>query len=197
MAEADEYVQISSSAFLNLLLHAFRFWSSKPTDKRQVVYGLLLGYIEGIYRTVKKVVPLSHDDKPDLVMDDDFLKIVGRINRRELESKSINEVIGWYRSSNNGIKFLARDIKNQMKFQGFNPNFISLILDPKIYLDPDESGFSIFRLAGDNFYNMMSDYHKIPWEIEAIEDISDIISYFQQYIKSYFLNKPLITEHNE
>ena len=197
LAESDELVQLSASGFLKLLLHVFRFWSSETTGDKQIVFGLLLGYIEGNTRVVRKVVPLLHQDKGDLEMDDNFMKQVGKINRIELEKGSTNEVIGWYRTSVRGIKFAARDIKNHINFQDFNPKFIALILDPQIYLDPDQSGFSVFRLKGDNYYNMMSDYYKIPWEIEEIENSLEIITDFKKYIKNYFIDKPLITELNE
>jgi len=197
LAESDELVQISASGFLKLILHVFRFWSSEPSGDKNSVYGLLIGKIEGNTRIVKKIAPLLHLEKGDLEMDDKFLKQVGRINRIELDGGSTNEVIGWYRSSLRGIKFAARDIKNHITFQEFNPKFIALILDPQIYLDPDQSGFSVFRLKGDKYFNMMSDYYKIPWEIEEIENSLKIIADFKKYIKHYFIDKPLITELNE
>lgn len=197
MAEEGELVSIKPAAFLNLVLHAFRFWSEDPSSRNEIVYGLLLGYIEGQERFVRKVVPILHQDKPNLTMDDQFMKKVGEVNRFELENQSTDEVIGWYRSSLDGIKFLAKDIKNHIPFQKHDPNFIALILDPKLYIDPDEGGFSIFRLKGDNYYNMMTDYYKIPWQIETLEEPTAILGQFQGYIKRYFLNKPLITELDE
>lgn len=197
LAESDEFVQISASGFLTLILHVFRFWSSDPTGEKKSVYGLLIGYIENNSRIVRKVIPITHIDKSDLDMDDNFMKQIGRINRMEMENGSTNEVIGWYRSSLRGIKFTARDIKNHINFQDFHPKFISLILDPQIYLDPDQSGFSVFRLKGDKYYNMMSDYYRIPWEIEEIENSLEIINDFKKYIRHYFIDKPLITELNE
>lgn len=197
LAESDEFVQISASGFLKLILHVFRFWSSDPTGEKKLVYGLLLGYIEDNTRIVRKVIPITHVDKGDLDMDDNFMKQIGRINRMEMENGSTNEVIGWYRSSLRGIKFTARDIKNHINFQDFHPKFISLILDPQIYLDPDQSGFSVFRLKGDKYYNMMSDYERIKWEIELVNDGFEIISIFKGFIKNYFLGHPLIKELNE
>ena len=197
LTESEELVSISPSAFIDMILHVFRFWSSEPAGERKVVYGLLLGFLEGNTRHVKKVVPLNHHDKPNFVMDEDFMREVGKVNQFELESQSMNEVIGWYRSSNDGIKFIARDIKNHIQFQGFNPLFIGLVIDPKLYVDPDAGGFSVFRLQGESYYNMMSDYYKIPWEIQTIENVPNILTHFQQFIRSYFLDKPLITELNE
>ncbi len=197
MNKNEELIKISSTAFLNLLIHTFRFWSKTMIGERKIVYGLLIGYIEGNIRFVKKISPISHQDNRNLEMDDKFMKQVGKINKMELENNSTYEVIGWYRSSNDGIKFSARDIKNHIQFQEFNSKFISLILDPQIYLDPNEFGFSIFRLDGDKYYNMMTDYYKIPWEIEPIEDPQEIISTFKTYIKNYFIDKPLIDELNK
>ena len=197
MAESDELVSINPSGFLNLLLHVFRFWSQQIGGEKHVVYGLLLGTIEGNMRHVTKIVPIAHKKRPDLEMGAEFMKEVGKVNRFELESQSMSEVIGWYRSSNDGIKFIARDIKNHITFQEFNPKFIGLIIDPELYLNPDEGGFSIYRLKGDKYYNMMTDYYKIPWEIRPIEDSREILANFQGYIKNYFKNKPLITELDE
>jgi hypothetical protein len=197
VSKSEDLISISSVAYLNLLLHIFRFWSIKPTGDKQIAYGLLIGNIEKNTRYVRKIAPILHRENRNLEMDDKFMKQVGTINRRELENNSTNEVIGWYRSSNDGIKFTARDIKNHIKFQEFNPSFVGLILDPKIYLDPNEFGFSIFRLEGEKYYNMMSDYFKIPFEIEPIEDAYEIILSFKTYIRNYFLNKPLINELNE
>ena len=197
MSSSEELIKISSSAFLNLLLHVFRFWSKNLSGERKVVYGLLIGYIEENTRFVKKVAPILHQDNRNLEMDGRFMKQVGRINRQEQENNQINEVIGWYRSSNDGIKFAARDIKNHIIFQEADPKFIGLIFDPQIYLDPNEFGFSVFRLEGDKYYNMMTDYYKIPWEIEPIEDPQEIISTFKSYVKNYFLDIPLIKEVDE
>lgn len=197
MSKSEELVKISSTAYLNLLLHVFRFWSKNPSDERKLVYGLLVGYIEDNIRYVTKITPLLHQDNRNLEMDSQFMKQVGKINRQEQENNQINEVIGWYRSSNDGIKFAARDIKNHIIFQEADPKFIGLILDPKEYLDPDKHGFSVFRLKGENYYNMMTDYYKIPWEIQEIEDPQNIISSFKTYIKNYFLDEPLINEMNE
>ena len=44
---------------------------------------------------------------------------------------------------------------------------------------------------------MRTDYYKIPWEIEEIENALEIITDFKKYIKHYFIDKPLITELNE
>jgi hypothetical protein len=197
MSKSEELIKISSTAFLDLLLHVFRFWSKNLTGERKIVYGLLVGNIEENTRYVKKIKPILHQDSRNLEMDAKFMKQVGRINRQEQENNQINEVIGWYRSSNDGIKFAARDIKNHITFQEAHPQFIGLILDPAIYLDPDEFGFSVFRLEGDKYYNMMTDYYKLPWEIEEIEEPQEIISAFKTYVKNYFLDKPLINEVNE
>jgi len=197
MAKNEELVRISSSAFLNLLLHVFRFWSIKDVNKREVACGLLIGIIEGDTRYVKKISPLLHQPKKDIKMDEEFMRMVGRKNKEELDNNSMNEVIGWYRSSQEGIKFTARDIKNHIQFQEHNSRFIGLVLDPQGYLHPEESGFSIFRLEGEKYYNMMTDFYRIPWEIEEIEDAHEIISAFKTYIKNYFLNEPLIKEINE
>lgn len=197
MAESEELVQISGSAFLKLILHVFRFWSNKSKGEKKIVFGLLLGSIEENTRKIGKTVPLLHRDNKDLEMDDKFMKQVKSIDRAEMENNSPYEIIGWYRSSTDGVKFSARDIKNQIKFQEFNPKFISLIIDPQIYLTPGEFGFSVFRLKGDKYYTFMSDYYKIPWEIESVEDPQSILQDFRNYIKSYFMNKPLITEFTE
>jgi len=192
----EELISISSSAFLNLLLHVFRFWSKNPTGEKKVVFGVLLGYIEGDTRYIKKVAPLLHQDNRNFVMDEDFMKNVGKINKKELDSGSVNEVIGWYRSTNDGIKFTARDIKNHINFQEFNLMFIGLIIDPSLF-SAENYGFSVYRLEGDKYYNMMSPHMKIPWEIEPIENPEEIIIDFRGYISNYFQNQPLITELNE
>ena len=196
MAE-EELIKISASAMMNIVLHAFRFWSNEPTGKHEIVYGALVGYIEGNTRHIKKIVPILHYKNNDYEMGDEFMKIIGTINKSELESGSMNEVLGWYRSSKRGIKFEARDIKNHIQFQDFNSKFIALILSPELYLDPDEYGFSVFRLQGEQYYNMMTDYYRIPWEIQTVEDISGIISNFKIYIENYFLDQPLISEYQE
>ncbi|MHA1149874.1 MAG: hypothetical protein ACTSR8_16685 [Promethearchaeota archaeon] len=193
----EELAQISASAFLNMVLHIFRFWSDKPTGEKNIAYGVLLGKIEGNIRTIKKVVPILHQKNSDYEMGKDFMKIIGQINASEMEMGSINEVIGWYRSSNRGIKFTARDTKNHIQFQEHNPRFIGLIFSPEIYMDPKEYGFSVFRLRGDSYYNMMTDNYKIPWEILPIEDAQEVITDFKLYIQNYFLDKPLLTEFNE
>ncbi|MHA1293551.1 MAG: hypothetical protein ACTSQJ_12910 [Promethearchaeota archaeon] len=193
----EELVIISGSAFLNLLLHAFRFWSENPSEEKNIVYGLLLGFIENNTRYIKKIVPILHTNKKTIDMDDKFKKQVGNVNRIEQEKGSMNEVIGWYKSSFDGIKFLARDIKNHIWFQEYSSKFIALIFDPNNYNPPDSYGFSVFRLKGDKYYNMMTDYYKIPWEISDIEDIHTIIGDFKKFIKNYFLNIPLIKEINE
>ena len=95
------------------------------------------------------------------------------------------------------IKFSARDTKNHIQFQEHNSRFIGLIFSPEIYMDPEEYGFSVFRLKGDAYYNMMTDNYKIPWEILPIEDAQEVIADFKIYLQNYFLDKPLITELNE
>ncbi len=197
MSNTEELISINSKAFLQLLLHVFRFWNKKLPSENGIAYGLLLGSIEGDHRVIKKVIPMFHTDNKTYEMDDKFIKQVGDVNRKEVESNSTDEVIGWYRSSNDGIKFTARDIKNQIKFQEFNMRFISLIIDPKIYLTPNEFGFSVFRLKGEKYYNIMSDFYKIPWEISPVEDPQEIIGEFQKFVRNYFLNKPLVNEINE
>ncbi len=197
MSDNEELITIRSKAFLQLLLHVFRFWNEKVPSENKTVYGLLLGSIEGDHRVIKKIVSMFHTDNKNYEMDAKFIKQVGEVNGKEIENNSTDEVIGWYRSSNEGIKFTARDIKNQIKFQEFNPRFVSLIIDPKIYLTPNEFGFSVFRLKGEKYYNIMSDFCKIPWEITPIEDPQEIIGEFQKYIRNFFLNKPLVNEINE
>ena len=190
-------IKIKPSAFMKIALHTFRFWISKKNPENQMVIGLLLGYIEENTRFVVDVIPFTHTSKRSFEMDDKFIAKIGQINKQQLELNSMNEVIGWYRSTNDEIRFRAQDIKNHIKFQNFNSQFIGLIFNPVEYLEPDDYGFSVFRLRGEDYYNMMSDYRKIPWEIEDVEDPNMIVHNFQSFIENYFRNKPLIEEFNE
>ncbi|MGQ4873489.1 MAG: hypothetical protein ACP6IY_05375 [Promethearchaeia archaeon] len=193
----EELAQISASAFLNMVLHIFRFWSTKDFSKREIVYGFLMGYIMENVRVIRNIIPILHTNHDNFDFDKNFIEIWKSLDAQEEERGSMNRVIGWYRSSNKGIKFTARDTKNQILFQEKNPKYIALIFAPDIYLQPDQYGFSVFRLQGDKYYNMMTDNYKIPWEIQTIEDPQEIISDFKVYINNYFLNKPLILEYNE
>ncbi|MGV9205813.1 MAG: hypothetical protein ACOC44_17525 [Promethearchaeia archaeon] len=190
-------IKIKPSAFMKIALHTFRFWQSPNSPKNQMVVGLLLGYLEDTIRHVEDVVPFTHTEKRSYEMDDKFMAQIGQINKQQLELNSVNEVIGWYRSTNEKIRFRARDIKNHIKFQNFNSKFIGLIFSPEDYLQPEEYGFSVFRLVGKDYYNMMSDYRKIPWEIVKLEDPNMMVHNFQGFIKNYFQNKPLIEEYTE
>ncbi|MFO8017381.1 MAG: hypothetical protein R6U96_02000 [Promethearchaeia archaeon] len=190
-------IKIKPSAFMKIALHTFRFWVSNNSSDNEMVIGLLLGYLEEDTRHVEDAIPFTHTQNRNIEMDDEFMAKIGQINKQQLEINSINEVIGWYRSTNDKIRFSARDIKNHIQFQNFNSKFIGLIFSPPQYLEPEEYGFSVFRLRGEEYYNMMSDYRKIPWEIEKIEDPNMIVHNFQTFIENYFQDKPLITEYNE
>ena len=49
----EELIQISASAFMNMVLHTFRFWSKNPNVERNIVYGLLIGHLEDNIRIIK------------------------------------------------------------------------------------------------------------------------------------------------
>ncbi len=195
----DEFVYIKPEAFVTLILHTFRFWPiEKRNGDRAIAFGLLIGYIDGNTRFINKIQPICHNKENDYSMDDRFLKFIQDINSREFEMGGLNEVIGWYRSSDQGIKFSATDIKNHLNFQSKNSKFITLIFDQETFLKREgQYGFSIFRLKGENYYNIMSDYYKIAWEIGTIEDTDQIIANFRNYIRNFYENKPLITEIDE
>lgn len=195
----EELVSINPDVFIKIILHTFRYWPVNGNGgEKAMVFGLLLGRIEGNTRVIKKIEPITHQKESEFEMDEEFLKNIEDINRREFEMGALSEVVGWYRSSDQGIKFSAKDIKNHLNFQSKNSKYIALIFDPHIFLKQEgHYGFSIFRLKGESYYNIMSDYYKIAWEIGTIESSEQILMDFRRYIKNYYENKPLITEINE
>ncbi len=122
---------------------------------------------------------------------------IRKINEEEYELASNNQVIGWYRSSNKEIQLFERDIGNQIAFQLYDPKSVCLIIEPKKYLDPNEIGFSLFRLEGDTDFDLETNHYQIPWGINPSRNAQDVIANFKQYIRNYFLDKPLVIEFGE
>ena len=120
------------------------------------------------------------------------------VNGVKAQVESQDRVIGWYRTVlAGGLKFTARDIRNQVKFQSLDPNASGLLFDPAAL--EGSLGFSIFRLQGTRFFSAMSEYGKVPWEVKDFEDgdIDSIVRFFRDVTKAFKEGKHFIEEFKE
>ncbi len=190
---------VTGSTYMKLLSHVLRFWSKTlPPKDRQAGYGLLVGRYENDQILIRDVEPITHTPLDDLEFKEPFMQTYSDVNGVKAQVDSQDRVIGWYRTVlAGGLKFTARDIRNQVKFQSLDPNASGLLFDPAAL--EGSLGFSIFRLQGTRFFSAMSEYGKVPWEVKDFEDgdIDSIVRFFRDVTKAFKEGKHFIEEFNE
>ncbi len=190
---------ITGNSYMKILSHVLRFWgTSLPPKDRQASYGLLVGRYENDQILIHDVEPIMHNPADDLLFEDSFMQTYSDVNGVKAQVESQDRVIGWYRTVlSGGLKFSARDIRNQVKFQSLDPNASALLFDPAAL--EGSLGFSIFRLHGTRFFSAMSEFGKVPWEVKDFEDadIDSIVRFFRDVTKAFKSGKHFIEEFQE
>ncbi len=190
---------VTGGSYMKIMSHVLRFWGKAlPPKDRQACYGLLIGRYEGDNILIRDVEPLMHNAADDLLFEEPFMQMYSDINGVKAQVESQDRVIGWYRTVlAGGLKFTARDIRNQVKFQSLDPNASGLLFDPAAL--EGSLGFSIFRLQGTRFFSAMSEYGKVPWEVKDFEDgdIDSLVRFFRDVTKAFKAGKHFIEEFQE
>ncbi len=190
---------LSGNTYMKLLSHVLRFWNKAlPPKDCQAAYGLLVGRYENDQIQIRDVEPILHNPSDDLEFKESFMQTYSDVNGVKTQVESQDRVIGWYRTVlAGGLKFTARDIRNQVKFQSLDPNASALLFDPTAL--EGSLGFSIFRLQGTRFFSAMSEYGKVPWEVKDFEDgdIDSIVRFFREVTKAFHARKHFIEEFKE
>ncbi|MHA1820337.1 MAG: hypothetical protein ACTSU2_08045 [Promethearchaeota archaeon] len=200
----NEKVEIHAMALIKIIGHCARFLKSdkkSPLYQMPSVYGFLIGAIgENNVRIIKDAEPILHHPTPDLEFDEKFMMDMDQFNMRYVEEESTDRIIGWYKSVSEPIRFRAIDVKNHLKFQTLNSNYIGLVINTKKFFEEHEYGFSIFKLLGDSFgdLNIMSQEAKIPWEILPLGDKKDAtVRLMTELIDSVVMDTKFVTELDE
>ncbi|MBD3350246.1 MAG: hypothetical protein GF364_02055 [Candidatus Lokiarchaeota archaeon] len=197
----DELFRIRLTALMDIFCHMLRFnKKDAPPNENECVYGFLKGKIEGTTRIVTEVETILHHPTPDFEFNEQFLQDMADFNARYIEEQSLDRIIGWYKSTNATIEFKAMDVKNHLKFQNLNPQYVGMIIDPQEFLHDNGYGFSVFTLLPDSGgeINIMSGAAKIPWEIMSIEEYKDsVVSYLKDLVFKTMERKKFVTELSE
>jgi hypothetical protein len=193
-------VYVSGVTYLKILSHVCRYWGKNvPPSDQQSASGLLIGRYEGEEIQIRDIEPVFHEASDDTVIDEKFMQAYSDVNALKVQVESLDRVVGWYRSVFREIKFTSKEIASQIKFQKLDPKACAMMFAPATL--NESFGFSIFRLIGDRnrYFNAMSDYEKIPWEIKDFEDadIDTLVRFFRDMVRNFKDGAPIIDEFTE
>ena len=196
--EVQDLCQVKPLAFINMLLHAHRFWK-KDGSENKYAYGLLLGTFEEKTRIIHEAIPILPSEKPDLALDEQFFKHWDDLEKLQQELGSINQCVGWYKVVDGNLRLKAKDVRNQAKVQSLGGRNVVLLLDPNEFVENHDYGFSIYQLIkSGGLYHEMCEDKRIPWEVmELGNDVDKGINLLLELVNKYKGSKPFVEEIDE
>lgn len=193
-------VKLDPAAYLKIIMHTKRFWNEKiPDERRNLVYGTLIGYVDEGVRYILDYIPLFHSPyELDLEKKHSLFMKMDSLNQ-DLASQEVHDhIIGWVRSVNTDYpEITSVDKKNQIYFQtAYHPEAVTaFVLVPTLDYDFGLSirGF-VDPISTLDTNSLLIDFE---WEFDEPLDIDDLFWIVKDLYDSSQTNKPLIKEYKE
>lgn len=193
-------VKLNPAAYLKIILHTKRFWNEKiPDERRNLIYGVLIGYCEDDVRYILDYIPLFHSPfELDLEKKHSLFMKMDSLNQ-DLATKEVHDyIVGWVRSVNTDYPDITVvDKKNQIYLQtAYQEQAVTMfVLIPTLSYDFGISirGFVDPISTLDN-NSLLIDF---DWKFDEPIDIDDLFWIVKDLYDTSQTNKPLIKEYKE
>ena len=191
---------IDPIAYLKILLHTKRFWNDTiPEEKRQYVYGALVGYVEEGVRYVLDYVPLFHSkNELDFEKKHSFFMKLDKLNKNLASQEEPDYIVGWIRSSNKDeLEISEIDKKNQIYLQTAyqDKGILITVLIPTLEYDYgiEVNGFI------DEIYTLDTNsiLAGLDWDYDEIADVDELFKMVVDLDSKRGKSTPIIKELGE
>lgn len=192
-------IKLSPLAYLDIVRHIIRFnHENIPEKERQMVYGLLVGFVENGIPHITKYLPLLHSQSAlDFEMNHGVFRFADKFNADHHDPKYLSdEILGFVRSfSTENIEIGGIDKKNLLYFQtAYSDSALLFALNSSA----DQYSMQIKHYHGVlPELDESSELEDVSWNFSDIEDLDELFKMVMQIQINRETKSPLIKEVNE
>lgn len=165
-------VLLKQCTYRNMMLHMLHYARHGVSQSNWVeTAGWIIGKIEDDDVVCMDAFPIMTGSAVEFEFKEEHYIKAAAIDNELFERDEGEFIVGWYHSHPGLGLFLSHtDIMNHLGFQSANPKAIALVFDHMKYSEEEKNfGFEIFRLNDPNL-GPSSDYHKLEFAIEGLEN---------------------------